>query len=479
MIGKRGKSLLKPLVGAQNFEYKTNFILDKPLEAAFGYVSVLPGAFSAYRFRAIIGRPLEQYFKGDPTLAAKLGRYGVLGMNAFVRNMFLAEDRILSFELVVKAGAKWHTRYVREAKAETDIPEGMVEFITQRRRWLNGAFAATIYSFIHFWRVYKSDHNIFRMALLHFQLLYNAVSLLLSWFGIAGFLLTTFILTDLSSAPSSNPDIRPFPFGKATPVFNAVVQTIYLCTVVLQFIMAMGNNARSQFWGYVISFLIFGAIQVYFILNVLYLLIRIFKSGALDGTGSDYNYVQAFYTAIGTWTVLITCGSVFGVYYASSFLALDPWHMFTSYPQYLFVASSYTNILNIYAFSNWHDVSWGEKPGKKLGAVDTLPSAILRRVTGPREQPLVISNVVGKSQKNIDVEFEETVRRALQPFVKPKVVDKTMSVEESFKSFRTKLVAVYLFSNFLLCAFVMNDSFDNLKFLVSSLISWLSRLWDG
>jgi chitin synthase len=467
MLGYGNRNLIKPLVAAQNFEYKISCILDKPMETAFGYVSVLPGAFSAYRFRAIMGRPLEQYFHGDHTLSERLGRKGLLGMTAFTRNMFLAEDRILSFELVMKAGSKWHTSYVKAARAETDIPEGMIEFINQRRRWLNGAFAATIYSLIHFWRIYKSRHNVFRMALLHVQQLYNITSLILSWFGIAGFLLTTFILTDLSGSPSSNPDVRPFPFGKATPVFNAIVQTIYLSTVVLQFIMAMGNKAKHQYWGYLSSFLIFGVIQIYFILNVLYLVIRIFKSGALDGTGSDYNYVQTFYTSIGNWTVLITCASVFGVYYAASLLALDPWHMFTSYPQYLFVASSYTNILNIYAFSNLHDVSWGEKPGNETEVADMLPSANLRDASGPSHPPVFVAKEIDKPQKDIDIEFEATVKRALVPYKKDKAVWKGMSPEDSFKAFRTKLIAVYIFSNFLLCLFIMNDSFDNLKFLVS------------
>lgn len=107
-------------------------------------MSVLPGAFSAYRYRAILGKPLEQYFHGDHSLADRLGPKGIYGMNIFTKNMFLAEDRILCFELVAKAGAQWTLTYVKPSKAETDVPESAVELIGQRRRWLNGSFAASV-----------------------------------------------------------------------------------------------------------------------------------------------------------------------------------------------------------------------------------------------------------------------------------------------------------------------------------------------
>lgn len=467
-------------MAAQNFEYKISCILDKPLEAAFGYLTVLPGAFSAYRFRAIMGRPLEMYFHGDPTLALALGVKGSLGMGAFRRNMFLAEDRILSFELVTKAGCKWHMDYIKQAKAETDTPEGIIEFITQRRRWLNGAFAATVYSLMHFNRLYGSGHSLFRIALLHVQLLYNIISLTLSWFGLAGFLLTTFIITDISGSPPEDSSINPFPFGSATPTINAVVQSVYLATIILQFIFALSNELKCQVWSYLISFIIFGVIQGYFILNVIYLIIKVFQMGPMDGTGGDYNYIQTFYASLGNWTILIAAGSLFGVYYLASFLCLDPWHMFTSYPQYLFISSSYTNILNIYAFSNWHDVSWGVKAGKEPQAIDVLPSAHINKSLSKdgREGPLYI-NEYDKPQQDIDEQFEATVKRALSEYVPPKLGDSKPTIEESFKIFRTRLVAAYMFSNFLLCIFVMNDSFDKLKFLGDSLQHkiWFFRIW--
>lgn len=50
-----------------------------------------------------------------------------------------------------------------------DVPEGVAELISQRRRWLNGSFAASIYSLVHFFRVYRSSHNILRLLFFHVQ----------------------------------------------------------------------------------------------------------------------------------------------------------------------------------------------------------------------------------------------------------------------------------------------------------------------
>lgn len=117
--GKGWLGLLNPLVASQNFEYKMSNILDKPLESVFGYITVLPGALSAYRYHALQNDhtghgPLSQYFKGE-TL------HGI-DADVFTANMYLAEDRILCWELVAKRSEQWVLKYVKAATGETDVP---------------------------------------------------------------------------------------------------------------------------------------------------------------------------------------------------------------------------------------------------------------------------------------------------------------------------------------------------------------------
>lgn len=57
------------------------------------------------------------------------------------------------------------------------------ELVSQRRRWLNGSFAASIYSLVHFFEIYRSRHNIIRLFFFHIQALFNIAVLVFTWFA--------------------------------------------------------------------------------------------------------------------------------------------------------------------------------------------------------------------------------------------------------------------------------------------------------
>lgn len=86
------------LLRAQYVEYKLSHYVDKAAESIFGFVSVLPGAFSGFRWEAINGEPLEKFLKGHRLNDTKSSNYPGCG----TANMYLAEDRIMCFEIIVK-----------------------------------------------------------------------------------------------------------------------------------------------------------------------------------------------------------------------------------------------------------------------------------------------------------------------------------------------------------------------------------------
>ncbi|KAJ6614281.1 glycosyltransferase family 2 protein [Mycena sp. CBHHK59/15] len=448
---KGGRKLLNPLVAAQNFEYKMSNILDKPLESSFGYVSVLPGAFSAYRYRAILGRPLEQYFHGDHSLADRLGPKGIYGMNIFTKNMFLAEDRILCFELVAKANDRWTLTYVKPSKAETDVPETAVELIGQRRRWLNGSFAASVYALVNFFMFYKSGHGIFRMFFLHIQALYNIFSLIFSWFALANIWLTFSIIIDL--LPSQG--ITIFGDAEITHWVNLAFKWIYLSFLALQFVLALGNRPKGERAAYTITYgMVYAFLAVYLLICSFWLTGKAFANIPSELANKTTSQVIATFIKPPVGALIVAMVSTFGIYFIASFLYRDPWHLFTSFFPYLCLAPSFTNVLNVYAFCNLHDVSWGTKGSDKAEA---LPS-----VSSSKHATEAIVEDQTKPQEDVDAAFKDTVTRAITK-VETKEVPEKPTMDDENKTFRTRLVAAWMLSNATLAIAI-----ENLNGLASS-----------
>lgn len=138
--------------------------------------------------------------------------------------------------------------------------------------------------------------------------------------------------------------------------------------------------------------------------------------------------------------------------------------MFTSFPQYLLLMPSFTNILNVYAFSNWHDVSWGTKGSDKSEA---LPSAKTEKSDDGKH---TVIEEVDLAQADIDSQFESTVKRALAPFVATPE-DNTKTTDDGYKSFRTKLVSTWIFSNIIIVIVITSETFDFI-FPVSFVVRW-------
>jgi len=165
-----------------------------------------------------------------------------------------------------------------------------------------------------------------------------------------------------------------------------------------------------------------------FILSVL-----AFSTGHFPDSNNRLQNVRQFLTTPNGVIVLSLC-ETYGVYIFSSILYLDFWHILTSFPQYTLLMTCYINILDVYAFCNWHDVSLPRK--KTVARPKTLyaPDAIL-----PEDFP---------TQRDVDTIFEKVVKRALMPYKEPKYPKQTDSFDQftKFTNFRTMLIISWISS---------------------------------
>ncbi|KAI5792856.1 putative chitin synthase [Pyronema domesticum] len=432
MKGKGWMGLFNPLVASQNFEYKMSNILDKPLESVFGYITVLPGALSAYRYHALQNDeegngPLAQYFKGE-TLHGK-------DADVFTANMYLAEDRILCWELVAKRNERWVLKYVRSATGETDVPDAVPEFVSQRRRWLNGAFFAAIYSLVHFRQVWKTDHTVFRKILLHLEFFYQFVSLGFTFFSLANFYLMFYFI----AGSLSDPTLDPFGHGWGGRIF-VVLRFVCILLICTQFILCMGNRPQGAKRMFTSSMVMYAVIMLYTTICSCYIVIKSFNGG-IGGQKLELRLGDNLFT-----NLIVSTGSTIGVYFLMSFLYFDPWHMFTSSLQYFMMLPSYICTLQVYAFCNTHDVSWGTK-GDNVVSVDLGAAVATKNGAVELEMP--------SEQLDIDSGYDEAVRNLRERLQVEQVpVTEEQIKEDYYRAVRTYVVVVWMVANAILAMII-------------------------
>ena len=101
------------------------------------------------------------------------------------RNMHLAEDQILYFEIVTTKES-WTLGYVDPAQASVYVLTTVFELIYRRRGWINDLLVINIYAMIFFYMDWTNAQRIFRKLALWVRFVYNAVQAFWAWTGLAG-----------------------------------------------------------------------------------------------------------------------------------------------------------------------------------------------------------------------------------------------------------------------------------------------------
>ena len=322
------------LLRAQYVEYKVANYFDKQMESFFGFVSVLPGAFSTFRWECINGQPLKEFLKGAKDEFGMLNKL----QSCYTANKFLAEDRIMPLEILASKG-NWTVSYVPGAKCLTDPPLSLLSLMRQRRRWFNGSLFATLHVMSNPGKVTCSNcwgrsfcRNLYFLILYIYMIMINILS-----FVLVGVFYATYSIFLRAVLPS---DDDPNIFRVAN-----VLENVYLVFLFLLVILSTSIRlewAIAAFW---ISSVFMG---IFSIIMVVCSIIFAFRDTSNLGIIGLFSYL-----------LLVVLPIVLNMKH----IKICEFLKGSAYLIYL--APTYINILSIYAISNIHNITWGSRPEVK------------------------------------------------------------------------------------------------------------------
>lgn len=257
-------------------------------------------------------------------------------------------------------------------------------------------------------------------------------------------------------------------------VLSVVFEWIYFGVLFVCFVLALGNKPDGSkkmyfsmmiFWAVIMVFvphspltgivLTHGAIvSSYLMFAAVYISVKSIKKELAEEDG--FSAGDLFSNSIFR-DLVISLASTYVLYFIASFMYLEPWHMFTSFIQYLLLSPSYINVLNIYAFCNVHDISWGTKGatgGHGSSAKDEVKGGLaadgssLKQATKDRDENYEeeLKNLAGLSAKKAKEKSESELK-----------AEADLLDSYYYADVRCWVVLAWAATNFALAAIILNS----------------------
>jgi chitin synthase len=239
--------------------------------------------------------------------------------------------------------------------------------------------------------------------------------------------------------------------GTAGRILAVVFEWLYLVTLVSCFVLSLGNRPQGSnklymtmvyFWVFIMAYLMFAAV-----------FITVTSIRTQLETHTQFTVHLLFENSLFTH-LCVSMASTYALYLIMSILFFDPWHMFTSFIQYILLTPTYVNILNVYAFCNTHDITWGTKGDDKPAK---LPTATVKPSGG-------IDVAIPTDDADLNTQYEQELLSFSSKWnPPPKVPTPSDKQEDYYKGFRSTVVLAWMFCNLALVAAVLNtNGFENL-----------------
>jgi len=323
----------------QLFDFESSNALYNGAFSLGGYLPVVPGPCGIYRSRDILVDDVRYwYFDIVNQEPSETGL--ILG------NLRIAEDRILSYSVVLKNNEEQKMAFVPSAVFYFEAELDLERFILQRRRWINGSVAGYFYLLItNPEHLIKWNTNIFRKLYVVFLLLCQFL---------------TYCVVSVGPSLSLSIFLASLTYVLSITHINYITnETIsYMLTLFFAgvFIAHMIIHNKTKYDAKIIyTLLIFSmATSVLTLLSFI-----IYIDTEIEASLYDYVIVQHS-------TILYLFLAVLFMPFFNSIIISGRlhsfWYMIKSYPAYYLFSHMLISVFGSYSYSRINDLSWGNRP---------------------------------------------------------------------------------------------------------------------